>query len=171
MATGFTPEKLKQIHDEFETHLPVEPAFEDAESAPVLSRVSFAGTENGILIHLDFGAAGVKNVFLNPLVARTLIEGINEGGTSHRWWPSLANKEVAIGPELTRADLDSAVFVRSLRTGSVPAGVLVVTDRLSWFMDPTFSAAIAWSVDQTAKRAGWWDPASFEIMPANDSQH
>jgi len=170
MATGFTPEKLRKIHAEFEAHLPDEPAFEDAETAPAVTRVSFAGTEMGMLMHLDFGPGGTQNVFLNPLVARTLLEGISEAGVSHRWWPAFVNGQVAIGPELSRADLDHATHIRSVRTDSVPAGILVVTDSLTWFMEPAFASAVAWSIDETGKRAGWWDPV-YDLIPSSGSQN
>jgi len=75
-----------------------------------------------------------------------------------------------MGPELAHSDLDGAVDIRSLRTGSIASGILVVTDKVTWFMDPAYASAVAWSVDETGKRAGWWDPV-YDLIPAKDDQH
>jgi len=126
MGTGFSSAQVEELEEEFRKFLPPEPTLEDVEAAPKVERLAFAGTEIGMLLHVDTGKAGSRNLFLNPIVARELLEGIAEAGDVHKWWPTLENKQIPLAPNLTREDLEDAEQVRSLRTGNVPNGILVV---------------------------------------------
>lgn len=169
MPTEFTDEQVKQLEEEFQTFLPPEPSLADIASAPVTERLAFAGTGLGMLLHVDTGTVVRRNLFLNPIVARTLMEGVAEAGEVHKWWPGLKDGQIPLAPELTRADLESAEQVRSIRTANVPEGVLALcgSERgtISFFMEPNFAAAVAHMVDEVGRLAEWWDPSDFSVIP------
>lgn len=169
IGTSFTIDQLQQLEEEFQLCLPPEPTLDDVAEAPTVKRLAFAGTEWGMLLHVDTGKAGKKNLFLNPLVARTLMEGIGEGGKVQNWWPKVENKQIPLAPELTPDDLDTAEQVRSVRTANVPTGLLAVfgseRGHITCFLTPNFAAAVAWSVSEIGLKAGWWGE-DFDIRPA-----
>ena len=80
MATGFTTEEIEQLEADYRAYMPPEPTLNDVKTAPRAKRLAFAGTEKGMLLHVDTGKHGKINLFLNPIVARTLMEGITQGG-------------------------------------------------------------------------------------------
>jgi hypothetical protein len=172
MATEFSDEEVKRLEEEFRTFLPPQPSLADVEAAPQVERLAFAGTAWGMLLHVDTGEAGNRNLFLNPIVARTLMEGIGEAGITHKWWPKLENKQIPLARDLTRADMEDAEQVRSIRTANMPEGLLAVcgSERgtISFFLRPNFASAIAWSVEEIGKRAGWWDP-DYSIISNQNS--
>ena len=168
MATEFSDREVKQLEEEFRTFLPPEPSFVDVEIAPKAERLAFAGSGKGMLLLVDTGVAGRWTLFMNPIVARTLMEGVAEAGEVHKWWPELKDGQIPLARDLTRADLEEAELVRSLRTANVPEGILAVcgSERgtITFFLRPNFAAAIACTVDKIGKRAEWWDPG-YGIIP------
>ena len=168
MATEFSDEEVKQLEEEFRTFLPPEASFDDVEIAPKVERLAFAGTGKGMLMLVDTGVAGRRTLFMNPIVARTLMEGVAEAGEVHKWWPELKDGQIPLAPNLTRDDVEDAELVRSVRTSNVPEGILAVcgSERgtITFFLAPNFGAAIACTVDQIGKRAEWWDP-DYAVLP------
>ena len=161
MAIGYTRDEILKLGAQFEAFLPSEPALTDWLNAPRVRRLAFAGVQLGILVHVDAGPYDTPNLFMNPIVARTLLEGIAMAGKVHDWWPRIVDKEVPLAFDHIPQGLDGAVNVRSLRTADVPEGILFVCGagfgELAYFLAPNFAAALAWAIHHTADRAGWWD--------------
>jgi hypothetical protein len=168
MATELTDEEVKQLEEEFREFLPPEASLADVEIAPKVERLAFAGTSEGMLLLVGTGAAGRRTLFMNPIVARTLMEGVAEAGEVHKWWPELKDGQIPLAPDLTRTDLEEAELVRSLRTVNVPDGLLAVCGSeggiITFFLRPNFAAAIACTVDKIGKQAEWWDP-DYAVLP------
>lgn len=160
------------MQEEFRTFLPPEASLVDVEVAPIAERFAFAGTGKGMLLHVDTGATGKRMLFMNPIVARTLMEGVAEAGEVHEWGPELKDGQIPLAPDLTREDLEDAELVRSVRTANVPDGILAVCGggrgTITFFLRPNFAAAVACTVDKIGKRAEWWDP-DYAVIPNADS--
>jgi hypothetical protein len=176
MATGYTQDQLDELWREMEEHIPPIPTRADKKDAPIVTALTAAGTEFGILFNFGFESDPPQMMFFNCSAARELAGAMNNAARTYKW------HEKKLGPlpsghleNPTPDDLGPATPVTSLSTDSTASGVAVnfympVYRGSATTMVVFFSAQAAWqvvaSVLSAANTANWFTP-DLELIPAD----
>jgi len=168
MTTGYTHSQIQEFLDAAAGKAPPHPTSADLKTAPVIARIAMAGTELGALLRLALkDRKRPATFFLNPYIALELMLGINEAAVRFNWWERIEGSKTKPLPDLTREDLEQALYVLSIVTSSEPNGLLVrfaSREPFTFYMPRKFSADMASMLKNIGDTATWWDE-NFVLMP------
>jgi hypothetical protein len=177
MSTGYTRAELDALYSAMDESVPPVPTKSAKASARHVVAMRAAGTDRGIIVHVQIRDAEAEMLWLNCWVATELAAAINLASEHYGWdqrdWKPAPHDHLR--PPRAE-DLSGVSEVLSLSTSGEPGGLTVrfaiakSKRPMTLFFGVSGALEIRSLVAVAGTEAGWWDD-EFALIPSRESQH